>query len=278
MTDRLAASATRAPWLSPGAILSYVIAALAAVASAGGLLADGLYRDNAFVASTWVGNDAVTLAVAVPLLVAATVLAGRGSLRAHLVWVGMLDYMLYNFAFYLFGAAFNVYFLVYAALLGLSVWALALALMSLDVERVGRSSGSRTPVRAIAGYMLFVGIGLALVYVMQWFAFATGGDVPLIVTKSGHPTNVVFALDLSIVIPVLIVGGLWIWRRRPWGYVLAAMVNVKGAVYMLALCAATITAARAGTVPNTAELALWAPIGAGAALAVFFQLRALRES
>lgn len=278
MSDRTASSVARAPQLSPGVILSYVIAGLAAVASAGGLLIGGLYRDNAFVASTWVGNDAVTLVVAVPLLIVLTSLAARGSLRAHLAWIGMLDYMLYNFAFYLFGAAFNAFFLVYAALLGLSVWALALALMALDVERVGRLSGPRTPVRAIAGYMLFVGVGLAFVYVMQWLGFATGGEVPLIVTNSGHPTNVVFALDLSIVIPVLIVGGLWIWRRRPWGYVLAAMVNVKGAVYMLALSAATVTAARAGTVPNTGELVIWAPIGVGAVLAVFFQLRALKES
>lgn len=73
-----------------------LIAILAALASAGGLLCKGLYRDNAFVTTTWLGNDAVTLFLAVPILVAALFFSARGSLRAQLVWLGMLDYVLYG--------------------------------------------------------------------------------------------------------------------------------------------------------------------------------------
>jgi hypothetical protein len=53
----------------PAYILSVIIAILMIVASAGGLFIDGLYRDNTFVKSSWHGNDLVTLAIAVPLLV-----------------------------------------------------------------------------------------------------------------------------------------------------------------------------------------------------------------
>ena len=91
-------------------ILTVIIAILAIVASAGGLFIDGLYRDNLLVTSGWYGNDLVTLMVAVPLLVVALIFSMRGSQRAHLVWLGMLDYMLYNYAFYLFGTAFNGFF------------------------------------------------------------------------------------------------------------------------------------------------------------------------
>ncbi|HHY46565.1 MAG TPA: hypothetical protein GX506_04605 [Firmicutes bacterium] len=48
----------------------------------------------------WFGNDLVTLSVALPLLVGALVLSMKGSHRAQLVWFGILDYMLYNYAFY----------------------------------------------------------------------------------------------------------------------------------------------------------------------------------
>ncbi len=96
----------------PVVILSTLIAVLAAFASLGGLVLNGLYRDNAFVTTTWLGNDAITLFLAVPILVAAMTFAQRGSLRASLVWMGALDYMLYNHAFYLFGAAFNGFFLL----------------------------------------------------------------------------------------------------------------------------------------------------------------------
>ncbi len=47
--------------------LSIIIAILATIASAGGLLLNGLYRDNAFVTTTWLGNDAITLFLAVPI-------------------------------------------------------------------------------------------------------------------------------------------------------------------------------------------------------------------
>jgi hypothetical protein len=82
--------------------LSVLIAVLATIASAGGLLLNGLYRDNAFVTTTWLGNDAVTLFLAVPLLVGSLFFSGRGSLKAQLIWMGALDYMLYNYAFYLY--------------------------------------------------------------------------------------------------------------------------------------------------------------------------------
>jgi hypothetical protein len=88
-------------------ILSIPVIILAAIASAGGLFLDGLYRDNLFVTSAWKGNDLITLFLVVPLLISALIKIKRGSQREILLWMGLLDYMLYNFAFYLFGAAFN---------------------------------------------------------------------------------------------------------------------------------------------------------------------------
>ncbi len=152
-------------------ILSVLIAVLATIAAAGGLLLDGLYRDNEFVTTTWLGNDAVTLFLAVPILVAALVFTGRGSLKAQLVWLGVLDYMLYNYAFYLFGAAFNAFFLIYAALLGLSIFALIFGLVSLDVTRVSQQFSRGIPVRWIGGYFLFVALGLSVVYLAQSIGF-----------------------------------------------------------------------------------------------------------
>lgn len=41
---------------------------LASIATAGGWLISGLYRDNAFVTTAWLANDTITLLVAVPFL------------------------------------------------------------------------------------------------------------------------------------------------------------------------------------------------------------------
>ncbi len=236
--------------------LSIIIAILAAIASAGGLLLHGLYRDNAFVTTTWLGNDAVTLFLAVPILVGSMFFSTRGSHRAQLVWMGTLDYMLYNYAFYLFGTSFNTFFLIYTALLGLSIFALILGLINLDVSGIRQQFRERTPVKWIGGYFLFVAVGLSAVYLMQSIAFIFTGQLPSIVTISGHPTSIVFALDLTLLVPWFVVGALWLMKRQPWGYVIAGILGVKGPLYTLVLAVNTVLVMNAG-LAGASELPLW---------------------
>jgi len=241
--------------------LSTTIAVLAAFASAGGLLFDDLYRDNAFLRTTWLGNDAITLFLAIPILVAAMVFSRRGSLRAQLIWLGALDYMLYNYAFYLFGAAFNAFFLIYAALLGLSIFALIFGLANLKVENIQKQFNARTPVKWIGGYFLFVAVGLSLIYVAQSIAFIATGQLPAIITITEHPTNVVFALDLTLLVPWLVVGAVWLIKQKPWGYVVAGILSVKGPLYTLVLGVNSVLVMNSG-LAETSELPLWGTLTA----------------
>ena len=245
----------------PITILSILIAILASFVSVGGLLLDGLYRDNAFVTTTWLGTDAVTLFLAVPILVAAMIFSNRGSLKAQLIWMGALDYMLYNYAFYLFGAAFNWFFLIYAALLALSILALIFGLIKLDVNGISQQVKKDAPVKWIGGYFFFVASGLGLVYLIQSIGFIFTDNVPAIVAMSGHTTNVVFALDLTLLIPWLILGAIWLMKRRPWGYVIAGILNVKGPLYTLVLAVNSILVVNAG-LSETSEFSLWSMLTA----------------
>lgn len=236
--------------------LSLWIAALSVLATAGGLFIKSVYRDNAFVTTTWLGNDAVTLFLAIPILLTAMAFGMRGSWMATLVWLGVLDYMLYNYAFYLFGAAFNIFFLVYAALLALSIFALIFGLVGLDVATLSRQFSEKTPVKWIGGYFLFVAMGLSGVYLMQSIGFIITRQLPAIVAISGHPTNVVFALDLTLLIPWLAVGAIWLMKRQPWGYVVAGILSIKGPLYTLVLAVNSLLVVRAG-ISQTSELPLW---------------------
>jgi len=226
----------------------------------------------------------VTLFVAMPILVVSLVLSIRGSRgsrpaapRAQLIWLGMLDYTLYNFAYYLFGAAFNGFFLLYVTLFNLSVFALLFALTTLDVQAIAERFRDRTPAKWIAGYMGFVAVGMTAVYGAQSLSFVFTGRVPEIVSLTGHVTNIVFALDLTLVVPWFVVGAIWLWQRRPWGYVVATIMNVKGAVYMLALSAATVSGVRAGVSDDLSQVGLWAFIGGGSLIASVVLLANLRR-
>jgi hypothetical protein len=246
--------------------LSILIAILATTASSGGLLLSDLYRDNTWVTSAWRGNDLVTLSIAVPVLAGAIVLARRGSLRAQLVWMAMLAYMLYGYAFYLFGAAFNRFFLLYVGLFAFSILALVFALPRIDAGAVRCSFRQRTPARWIAGYMLLIAVGLGSAWMAMSLGFVLSGVVPEPIVASGHPTGIVFALDLSLLVPGFVLGGIWLWQRRPWGYVLGVIMNVKGATYTLALASASIFADQAGVAGAAGEIPLWLSLTATSAL------------
>lgn len=253
-------------------VLSAIIAVLALVTAAGGLFINGLYQDNSLVTFAFYGNDLVTLLVAVPILVAAAILAMRGSQRARLVWLGMLDYMLYNFAVYLFGAAFNSLFLIYVALFALSIFALIFALVVLDTKGISEQFRAGTPVKWISGYMLLVALFLGGFHISLSLSYVFTGQVPQMIVAVGHPTNLIAALDLSMVTSVYVLGAIWLWKRQPWGYVLAATANVKGAVYNLALAASTVSAVRAGASEDLSQVALWGSIGTGCLIASLFLL------
>ncbi len=259
------------------AVLSVIIIVLMIAASGGGLLLDNLYRDNFVVTSGWLGNDLVTLFAATPLFIVALILALRGSSRAYLLWMGMLDYTLYNFAFYLFGSVLNSFFLIYTALFALSIFAMIFGLAALDVEALAGEFSAKTPVRGIAVWMALVAIFLGGFWIAQSLGYVFTGQVPEILESVDWPTNVTGALDLSLVVSINALGAVWMWRRRPWGYVLAGVANVKGAVYMLALAATTVTAFRAGAVESAGLAGLWGAIGLGCLIALVLLLVNLRR-
>lgn len=223
-------------------ILSYGVAVLAATASAGGLLIDGLYRDSDFYKTAWLGNDIITLAVAVPMLIAATYHTNRRSQRAQLVWVGSLAFMIYNFAFYLFGAAFNKFFLLYAALFAATFYSLVLGFSGLNIKEISKKFHEKTPVRPIAVYLILISVPLAVIEGGQCVGFIFTDNLPQI-------PSLILALDLAVIVPNSALAAILLWQRKPWGFVLGAVMLVKGLTYGLVLMSGTSLIAVRGLGP-----------------------------
>jgi hypothetical protein len=237
-------------------ILSIAVVILMTIASAGGLFIDGLYRDNLWTSSQLRGSDLVRLVAAVPLLAGALVFMRHGSRRALLVWLGLLWMTVYDYAFFVFGAAFNEFFLIYVALFTLSMLALLFALPKVDAQEIKREFEASAPVKWISAYMLFIAVFLGGMWIAQSLSFVASGVVPQSIQDSGHPTGVVYALDLSLLVPGMVLGAIWLWQRRPWGYVLGVMMMVKGTVYPLALVGMTIFSANSG-VPDAWDMGVF---------------------
>ncbi len=244
--------------------LSLLVAALMALQAIGGMIAPNLYRDEAFALNAWRLNDPVTLLLAIPTLVGALLLARRGSLRATLVWLGALQYCVYNYAFYLFGAALNVFFPLYVALFTLSTAALIFGFVGLDVGRIENALSARTA-RFAAAYLAFWAFVLGVAWTGQWAAFVFDGQVPAI---GEEPFRLIAALDLALVVAPVGLAAVWVWQRRAWGFVIAIVLLVKGVLYSILLSTASLPLFGTGW-GGDPLLPLWLLllVGAGASLA-----------
>ena len=255
-------------------VLSAIVAVLMAVVSTEGAFFSQMYRDNPLIASTFHWQDYVTLFVALPLLIAGLLLEMRGSLRGRLVWVSMLGYAVYAYAFYCFAAAFNEFFLLYVAIFSASLFALLLSVPRMDVEAMGRRFGGAAAKWVAIVYMTLTAVGLGSLWIAMSLGFVFSGKVPGPIVTSGHPTSIVFALDLSIIVPAMIVASWLLISDRAWGWFLATILSLWGAVYTLSLAVASF-GTKLDKVGSGSELPIWGVLTALGALAAVLLLRSV---
>lgn len=221
-------------------ILSIITIIIATIASIGGLFLENLYQDNDFVKMAWFTNDIITLFVVVPLLIITIYFSEKNSTKWLLIHLGLLGYVFYNFAFYLFGATFNMFFLIYAMLVSISAFALILFLSNIKLHTIDINFSKKTPVKLVSIYLIFIALILFLVEFSMIVPFLTSGKIPQTILQTGANTSIVFALDFTIVIPVSILSAILIWQRNSWGFILGIMMLVKGFTYGLVLTIGTI--------------------------------------
>lgn len=252
-------------------VVTVLIGVLAAVAAAVGLFEDGagapvpittawgesaalygrgLYRhDTLLLGSGNRGVDAVVLLLGVPLLLIALPLARSGSRRGLYLLTGALAFMAYVYVTMSFGAAYNELFLVYIALMGLSLAALTIVAPSL----AHLALPDRTPRRSVGAFLIFVGVGLLAVWAPPIVAALVEGGPPP--TLQANTTIVTFAIDLGIIAPAAFVAGGLLLRRRTSALPLSAAVLTLGAFIGPCIGAATIAQVAAGVTFTPGEIA-----------------------
>jgi hypothetical protein len=233
---------------------SFVLAGLMLLQPLLGLLVSSAYRDVPWIKAAWFGNDLVTLLVVVPMLLTATTFASAGSRRARLVWLGALAYGVYNYVYYLLGAALNVFFALYVITFVLAIATLIIGLVGTDVRGMAEGFRTRTPVRSIGGFFVFVAAGLSAVWFGTWAAYVFAGRPTPVATEA---FKLVAALDTTIIVPALAVAGVLLWRRNPWGYVLSAAAGIQATLYLLVLTVNSAVSISRGLVAAPGELPIW---------------------
>ena len=182
-------------------------------------------RDAPMVVGNARGTALTVLVLAVPLLVGSMILSRRGSVRAVFVWTAALGYLGYNAVLFSFSLRFNPFFLPFAAMLSLSFWAIVVRLRTLDLDAVADAS-ARVPVGVISVYLLLCVVAWGALWLSSILPATLSNTMPRELAESGMGQNAVWVLDFAFTFPLAVVGALWIWRRRPWGYVVAGTMTL----------------------------------------------------
>lgn len=255
---------------------SWVLAALVVAASLAGLRAPGTYaRETSAWATQAMGQDVVNLAVA-PLLVLCAVLARRGSLRAHLCWLGLLAYTSYAYLLYAGFLHFGGWFPVHVAAFGLSTWLLVAGTAVVAPDHLEPLFDERTPRRAIGAVLAGSGLLTGGLWLAELVPALLADRVPEAVVDAGLVTNPVWVLDLGLVLPLMVATGVLVWNGSRLGLLLAAPLLAFSVAMAAAIAAMQIAVTTNGDPLAVPPLVLFSIIGLLHGTTLLLLLRRLR--
>lgn len=207
----------------------------------------GVYRhDTSFVAALFKGTDAITLFVSLPLLLAGYLSYRRGSLRGSIFLLGMLLYFLYLGVTYTFSVIFNSLFLVYTALFSASLFAVIIALTTFDTQYLASKVTSDMPRSGIAIFMFVAGLGTLMLWLSELIGPLMTGQAPA--NLGPYTTMFTHGFDSAVITPATVVTGIFLLKRKPLGYLLAAPLLILCTIIGVTVIAQTTSQTLAGFV------------------------------
>jgi hypothetical protein len=223
------------PRLKSAFVLSAVLAVLLVVAAIPGAFVSGLYRDTAIIVAADRGSDVLTLCVYVPVLAISLYYSSRGSLRAQIVWLGLVSWVLYYYVLYAYGIRFTPLFLVHVAVISTAAFILAIVLRQADVTSLAGQFSPAVPRRVIAVYLWIVAAMFGFLWLADIVPALVMNHIPQRLAELGTTSNPVEINDLAFIVPLLVLAGVRTWGKRAAGYMLAGILLGLATATMAAL-------------------------------------------
>lgn len=236
----------------------------------------GVYAHNPErVVAEGVGWDWVTLVVAVPALLALSAGIAKGSLRARLLAVGVLAYLLYQYLMYAVFWALGPLFPLFIVIYPLAAAAIVGIVSTVDVPRLPESVTERFPRRGMAVFSVLVAVLLLGMWTKR-IVVGLSGDLAG-AGLLGMPTLTVQAMDLGMLVPLALATAALLWRSRPWGYLMGSVFAVKGVTMAGAICAMLLSAWAVEGRLEVAPFAVFAAFALASGALAARMMRSVRE-
>ncbi len=229
------------------AVLAFPLAALLGLAALAGITVPDIYaRENPLWAALGIGQDWVNLVVVAPVLVVCAAFALRGSRVSVLLLGGTLAYTAYSVVLYAFAMHFNSLFLVYAAALGIAFYGVLSFTVACSRQDLIAWFRPGLALSMAGGFSILLGVLFYLLWLSEVIPALAAHLTPKSVSDAGLITNPVQILDLGIVLPAFIFGGVALLRGKRIGYWLVPVMLSFGVLMDLALMGMAMSMAARG--------------------------------
>ena len=214
------------PFSSPtSAIWLWLSIAAALLAIAGSIISLSVKSIYAGLTSAFLpqalAQDIANLAIVSPLWLILASLALRGSLRAYLLWLGVLTFTVYNYVIYTFSVPFGSLFLLWVAVLGMCIYSLLGGVTAVDHKVVASSFASRLAIQVVAWFLIVTGVLFSFLWLSEDIPALLSNTRPQSLVDMALPTHPVHILDLGFFLPAVIATGVMLIRRKSLAYTLA---------------------------------------------------------
>ncbi len=202
--------------------LSIAAALLAVMGSVIGLTAAPIYAGlTPIFLPQALAQDIANLTIASPALIILAALALRGSLRAYVLWLGVVTFTAYNYVIYTFSIPFGPLFLLWVAVLGMCIYTLIGGITAIDHRAAAARFASLRAVNVIAWILIVTAVLFSLLWLSEDVPALLAGSTPQSLADMALPTNPVHILDLGFFLPAVIATGVMLLKRKPLAYTLA---------------------------------------------------------
>jgi hypothetical protein len=166
-------------------------------------------------------QDIANLAIVSPLWLILAILALRGSLRAYLLWLGVLTFTVYNYVIYTFSIPFGPLFLLWVVVFGMSIFALIGGIAAIDHRLAKSAFTSQRAILVVAWFLIIMAALFGFIWLSEDVPALLTGTKPQSVVDMALPTNPVHILDLGFFLPAVIATGILLLKRKSLAYTLA---------------------------------------------------------
>jgi hypothetical protein len=151
-------------------------------------------RINRITAYELMGQDIVTATVSA-IFIYIILFKNYRKLKNKIIWLGCILYLFYIYAYFSFGGISSVFYLLYIAITGLTLFLFFSILVDIAINNQLPSAAENYPRKSISAFF-FISILLMAIIEIQELISKT-----IILNEQLNPFHVFYVLDLAIIFP-----------------------------------------------------------------------------